>query len=59
MNKRQAEQSFRESILPHLPANDAPARRQAWNEYVDGLQRDGQITETQASMWDQPKFIKE
>jgi hypothetical protein len=58
MTKREAERQFREDILPRLSSNDKPARRQAWNDYVDSLQKNGQITERQAFDWDQPDFIK-
>ncbi len=54
----EAEADFREHILPHVPADDKPAKRMAWNDYVDQLQRAGQITEGQAGTWDQPRFIK-
>jgi hypothetical protein len=58
MTKREAAARFRANILPGIPADDKPAKRQAWNDYVDALQRDGAITERQASSWDQPAFIK-
>lgn len=55
MTKKEAETAFREAF-PKLPA-DKPARRQAWNDYIDGLQKDGQITRRQSETWTQPAFI--
>jgi hypothetical protein len=54
----QAIRDFKESILPGLPSRDRPALRGAWNDYVDHLQKDGQISERAAATWDQPAFVK-
>ncbi len=34
---------------------DYPARRVAWNNYVDALQKAGHITEKKAATWTQPR----
>jgi hypothetical protein len=58
MNKQEAVRNFEENILPRIPPDDKPAKRQAWNDYVDRLQKDGHITPAQADAWDQPKSVK-
>ena len=59
LTKVEVIQIFKESF-PEVIADktDKPKQRFTWNTFVDGLQKDGQITEKQASTWDQPKFIK-
>lgn len=57
MTKIEAEHDFREILLPHVPPNDKPALRQAWNDHVDGLQKRGEITAEQAARWGHPRFI--
>ena len=34
--------------------NDLPAKREGWNNYIDGLQKDGYITENQINSWVHP-----
>jgi hypothetical protein len=62
--KKAAERLFRQEILPHVrrrydrPGHvDCAARREAWNNYVDGLQKDGAITESKAASWTQPAWL--
>ena len=57
MTKQQAIRDFREHILPALDQTDRPMVRTAWNDYVDSLERNGEITKRQAATWDQPKFV--
>lgn len=40
---------FWATVAPGIPANDKPMLRQAFNEWTDSLERDGRITEYQAS----------
>lgn len=54
MTKQQALAFFKDSILPSIPSNDTPWKCEAWNDYVDSLQKDGSITEKQASTWVNP-----
>jgi hypothetical protein len=54
VNKREAVENFKEGILPHIPSNDKVAIRCAWNDYVDGLNKDGQVTDYQARTWSNP-----
>lgn len=54
MTKQDALRNFRENILPHVIARygrDKPAIREAWNNYTDGLQKDGLITASQYHNW--------
>lgn len=57
MTKQQAVDYFRAWILPNLDITDRSLVRMTWNDYVDGLEKDGEITERQAATWTQPKFI--
>ena len=51
MNYRQALDEFNTYYMPNINSNDRPAIRQAGNDYVDYLRKDGQITEKQARNW--------
>ncbi len=61
MTKREAIQQFRDYVLPEIKKEhekdgliDLPARRQAWNDYIDALQKNGRITVQQAATWTSP-----
>ena len=58
MNKRDAKQQFIETVgttwIYECLDNDKPALRTAWNDFVDALQKNRQITEAQASSWANP-----
>lgn len=68
MTKNEALQGFREVYLPEIRkterknAGDTPRRsyvdevmrREEWNNYVDSLQKDGQVTRWQADNWTNP-----
>lgn len=56
--KTEVRQVFESEILPTLNPTDKVAIRCAWNDYVDALQKDGQITERQAMTWTNP-YAKE
>lgn len=65
LTKKQAVKLFKDNILPAVinvnerdGMKDWPGRRLAWNTFVDGLQRDGQISEAQRLTWDQPRCVK-
>ena len=53
LRKKEAIQIFEQSRLP-ATLQDATALRCAWNDYVDGLQKDGHITARQAENWTNP-----
>jgi len=53
MNKKDAIAEFRECV-GNSYRGDAIARREAWKNFVDTLQRDGLITERQAYRWSLP-----
>ena len=62
MQKHDAEFLFDTEILPGVKrasemdgSKDYAARKMAWNNFVDGLQKEGQITERQADTWAQPR----
>ena len=54
MTKKEALEQFNDYILPLIPKNDVPAKCEAWNDFVDSLQKGGDITERQASTWANP-----
>ena len=58
MTKKQAEQIFKNEILPVLNKHDVTLVREAWHEFTDYLCKDGQITDKQYNNWLTPKFIK-
>jgi hypothetical protein len=60
MTKTEALAYFKEHILPEVDKQyppdkrgrpDGPARREAWSNYTDSLQREGQITQKQCDTW--------
>ncbi|HSE99825.1 MAG TPA: hypothetical protein VLA48_02925 [Nitrososphaeraceae archaeon] len=64
LNKSQVDSYFIDFILPEIKnqyeqdgIKDKPARREAYNNYIDGLQKDGQITEKQANKYCIPKRL--
>lgn len=53
ITKQVAIASFKE-VLPDLPHKDKVAIRCAWNDFTDGLHRDGQISDYQVRIWTNP-----
>ena len=53
-------ETFTNEILPMIQKSeraghaDFPMRCEAWNNWVDGLSQDGQISEWQANNWGHP-----
>lgn len=62
MRKADAVNYWRNQIKPRVlmlrSANDMAALRESWNNYVDGLCKDGCITEYRADTWCQPKELR-
>ena len=60
--KRDIETMFFEDISPLITkrygVRDKVAARTAWNDYIDTLQKDGTITESQASNWLPPRSLR-
>ncbi len=54
MTKKQAETEFKS--MYDYKKMDKPQKRMVWNDYVDSLRKNGQISSK--SDWDQPGFIK-
>jgi hypothetical protein len=61
----QVKTAFQRDILVHViekyesdGIRDIPARREAWNDFLDGLARDEQITEQQADEWCLPDELE-
>ena len=60
----QASEIFREEFLPGLimayeldGVRDNPARCEAWNNWVDSLCKDRQISDWQAMNWSHPDYL--
>ncbi len=53
--RREFMQDYAPAIVRRYGVRDKPACRQAWSEYIDGLHRDGLITDSQAASWDGPQ----
>ena len=61
--KAEVEKMFRTVVMPAVREHergrvDRPLRRQAWNEFIDALEKDGTITSAQASKWVPPRWLK-
>ena len=61
MTKREAVREYRAKVLPWVRAQyesdrtiDAPARREAWNNFTDYLCKEGRITSKQYNTWGHP-----
>ena len=61
MTKKQAMQDFRQMVLPYVREQfetdgkvDIIARREAWNNYTDGLRSGGMISNHQYDTWTNP-----
>jgi ABC-type amino acid transport substrate-binding protein len=63
MTKVQALRRFRREVAPGVVARygkrDKPACREAWNDWTDGLHKDGQITARQYDTWLGPKSCRD
>tara|TARA_R110002020_G_scaffold288620_2_gene504053 strand:- start:510 stop:737 length:228 start_codon:yes stop_codon:yes gene_type:complete len=65
MTREQAIAQFEEAILPEIQkteqeqgfSRDLPLRRESWNNYTDGLCKDGMISDWQYENWTQPGHI--
>ena len=59
MTRVQALKRFRREVVPSVIARygkrDKPACREAWNNWTDGLQKNGEITTRQYETWRGPK----
>ena len=49
--------TFRDHIMPHLEYKDHVARCEAWNNWVDSLCKDGQISDWQYMNWTYPEWL--
>ena len=61
MTKQQAKDQFikgQDFFVLLAYSGDKPRIRQMWNDFVDGLQKSGQITEAQANRWVNPLVKK-
>ena len=55
LTKKVVEQMWRQEVKPHAPKNDVSWLRESWNDLIDSLAKDGQISRYQADNWSQPK----
>jgi len=54
MRKADVVEEFERYVVPQLRGNDAPQYRQAWNEMIDSLIREGRVVQS-AGDWSAPK----
>lgn len=54
MTKKMATQFFRSENTKALNRKNKEEIRQLWNEFVDSLEKEGLITNNQASVWVNP-----
>lgn len=54
MNKKEVLVYFKLYIKPHIPKDDKPALREAWNNFTDDLCKSGKITLKQYENWTNP-----
>lgn len=62
LTKKEVMAMFLEHVLPAIQRTeqeqtgrvDLPMRSEAWNNFVDSLQKDGQISRRQADTWVNP-----
>ena len=62
LNKKQVDDNFISFILPEIKKAegrliDKPMRCEEYNNYIDSLQKNGEITETQANRYSIPKNL--
>ncbi len=53
MNKVQFSRYFKENIEPEIQSTDKPALRQAWNDHIDGMVKNGELKDN-ARDWSHP-----
>ena len=62
MTKAEAVEQFKETVLPSIfkrhGTSDEPALSEAWNNWTDGLCKDGEITDRQYANWIGPRITK-
>lgn len=56
LTKKDAERYFKTQLFD--PSDTWTDKRCKWNDFVESLRRDGEITDKQAYSWDQPDFVK-
>ena len=54
LTKKEVLKQFNQEIKPNLKHQDKIALSEAWNNYIDSLQKDGYLTEKQVSTWTNP-----
>ncbi len=64
LTKKEAEGMFRNYSMPEIRRDehergriDWGLRQQEWAFFVDGLARDGSISQSQADRWQNPRFV--
>lgn len=51
MTKQEALRYFRKNVLPYIRSKDRTAIREAWNNLMDSMYHDGQISERSYQTW--------
>ena len=50
-------EAIAKEVLKNVPISDKPMRCQCWNDFVDAFQKNGEISEWQASNWTTPNWV--
>lgn len=58
MTKNEAKNEFKGHFPKLLERGDKAEIRESWNNFVDGLQKAGDVTERQAETWMNPFLSK-
>lgn len=56
LTKKEATKYYKTQLFD--PSDTWTDKRLKWNDFVENLRRDGEITEKQCYSWDQPDFVK-
>lgn len=58
LTKKEVERMFKEEVYPSLDKSDKPSLSYAWDVFIDGLCKDGEISHNQYNNWLLPSFLK-
>lgn len=53
-NKKDVLIEFKNHVIPHIPKDDVVAKREAWNDYVDFLEKENHVNVNRSRNWSNP-----
>lgn len=54
LTKKEVLERFKREELPHIPKDDIPAKCEAWNNYVDMLEKEKEVNPNRSRLWANP-----